>query len=115
LPKKFRSRAAFNRNAAFVHIHNIPHHPQRTVEIAGNVYHPKHTGEKVGQCVNCGRPPTHYHGRHGCCGHTACHFAIQTAHVTSSERNTPSDFGLFPRVSSIARGKGHNRNPWTGL
>lgn len=77
--KKFRSKGAFERNAAYVHIHGIEHTPQRTVDIAGRAYQPGHVGETPGHpthtkgCHNCGQPThTHYHGSLRCCGMPIC-------------------------------------------
>lgn len=53
--RKFKSKAAFKRYAAHIHIHDIPHKPGQEVEIAGRRYKPevaeseKHCS-KIGYC-----------------------------------------------------------------
>lgn len=41
MPKRFRSKEAYNKYVAHIHIHDIPHTPGKTVKIAGRTYKPK--------------------------------------------------------------------------
>jgi hypothetical protein len=83
--KHYRSKAAFEKAAAYVHIHHVPHHPQREVIIAGHAHFPEHHGEHTGQCVNCGGPASHHHGKHGCCGSERCHTRVNFKHASWGE------------------------------
>lgn len=52
--KKFKSLEAFRKNAAYVHMHNIPHKSLKEVEIAGHIHKIKHP-HNYGLCRHCGQ------------------------------------------------------------
>ena len=96
--RTYRNEGAFRRSTAYVHIHNVPHHPSKIEHLKGGKV-------RVVPCTSCGRVSTHMHGKHGCCGSMACHATLNASHTWVGERETSHETVSFMPKGAIKRGR----------
>jgi hypothetical protein len=47
----FKSKTAYKKYQAYIHIHKVPHHHKRKVVIAGKIHHVKQSKERCPFCT----------------------------------------------------------------